>query len=111
MLTEAYFDWLPFVIAASTLVIVASIVMIIWDNLWFRKAAWVGFCLIGITVVVALLTIFPFDFSVFPSAKAVRIVPKAVRAFLIFQASFYGVMAVVLFWRLRKQMAGGGRGH
>ena len=109
MLTDAYFTWLPFPIAASIIVIVASIVMIINQNYWFRQAVWVGFCLIGIAVVVSLVTIFPFDFSVLPNATAVEVVPKAVTAFLILQATFYGIAAVVLFVRLRKHMAGGNR--
>ena len=41
MLSDDYFTWLPFVITASILVILASIVMIIWDSRWFRQAAWV----------------------------------------------------------------------
>jgi len=109
MLTDAYFTWLPFPIAASIIVIEASIVMIIYQNYWFRQAAWVGFCLIGIAVVVSLVTIFPFDFSVLPNATAVEVVPKAVTAFLILQATFYGIAAVFLFVRLRKHMVGGNR--
>jgi hypothetical protein len=104
MLTEDYFTWLPFVIVASTLVILGSSLMIIWDNILFRQAAWVGFCIIGITVVVSLIILFPFDFSVLPNTTAVRVVPKAVTAFLILQATFYAVAAVVLFLRLRKRM-------
>jgi hypothetical protein len=108
MLTDGYFTWLPFVIAASILVILASIVMIIWDSIWFRQAAWVGFCLIGITVVVSLLAIFPFDFSVIPNATAVEVVPKVVTVFLILQVTFYGVAAVVLFVRLKRSYGQGG---
>ncbi len=102
MLTDDYFTWLPFVITASILVILASIVMIIWDNRWFRQAAWVGFCLIGITVTVSLLFIFPFDFSVLPNATAVDVVPKVVTVVLSLWAVFYGIAALVLFVRLRR---------
>jgi hypothetical protein len=70
MLTNDYFTWLPFPITASILVIVASIVMIVYDSEWFRQAAWIAFCLIGIAVTVSLLFIFPFDFSVLPNATA-----------------------------------------
>jgi hypothetical protein len=109
MLTDAYFTWLPFPITASIIVTVASIVMIIYRNYWFRQAVWVGFCLIGIAVVVSLVTIFPFDFSVLPNATAVKVVPKALTVFLILQATFYGIAAVVLFVRLMKRMVGGNR--
>ena len=109
MLTDAYFTWLPFPITASIIVIVASIVMIINRSYWFRQAVWVGFCLIGIVVVVSLVTIFPFDFSVLPNATAVKVVPKTLTVFLILQATFYGIAAVVLLARLTKRMTGGNR--
>ena len=107
--TDAYFTWLPFPITASIIVIVASIVMIINRSYWFRQAVWAGFCLIGIVVVVSLVTIFPFDFSVLPNATAVKVVPKALTVLLILQATFYGIAAVVLLARLTKRMTGGNR--
>ena len=105
MLTDGYFTWLPFPIAASIIVIVASIVMIIYDRYWFRQAAWVAFCLIGITMVVSLVTMFPFDFTVIPGATAADVVLKVATVFLILMAVFYGISAVVLFVRLRKHLA------
>ena len=105
MLTDDYFTWLPFPITASIIVIVASIVMIIYNRYWFRQAAWILFCITGITVTVSLLTIFPFDFSVIPNAAAVDVVPTAVTVFLILWAVFYGICALVLFVRLRRHMA------
>jgi hypothetical protein len=56
-----------------------------------------------------LVTIFPFDFSVLPNATAVKVVPKALTVFLILQATFYGIAAVVLLARLTKRMTGGNR--
>lgn len=103
MLTDAYFSWLAFPITASIIVIVASLAMIVYRNYWFRKAVWVGFSLIGIAVVVSLLIMFPFDFSVLPNATAVEVVPKAVTVSLIVQATFYTVAAIVLFVRLVKE--------
>jgi hypothetical protein len=100
MLTDDYFSWLPFVIAASILVIVASLATIVYKRYWFRQAVWVLFCITGITVVVALLSIFPFDFSVLPNATAVDVVPKAVTIFLVLQATFYGIAALVLSVKL-----------
>jgi hypothetical protein len=109
MLTDDYFTWLPVVIAASILVIVASLVMIVYHSYWFRQAAWVVFSIIGITVTVSLVTIFPFDFSVIPNATAVDVVPRVVTVILILMAVFYGITALVLFVRLRKRMVGGSR--
>jgi hypothetical protein len=105
MLTDGYFTWLLFPITASIVVIVASFVMIIWDNYWFRQAAWILFCLMGIAVTVSLVSIFPFDFSVIPNATAAEVVPVVVRVFFILLAVFYGVCALVLFVQLRRYTA------
>jgi len=105
MLTDDYFSWLPFVIAASILVIVASLATIIYKRYWFRQAVWVLFCITGITVVLALLIIFPFDFGVLPNATAVDVVPKVVTVFLILQATFYGIAALVLSVKLVRSNA------
>jgi hypothetical protein len=105
MLTDDYFTWLPFPITASIIVIVASIVTIFHHRYWLRQAVWILFCIIGITVTVLLLAIFPFDFSVIPNAAAVDVVPTAVRVFLILWAVMYGVAALFLLRNLRRYAA------
>ncbi len=105
MLTDDYFTWLPFPITASILVIVATAVMIAYNRYWFRQAAWIMFCLIGIAVTVSLVSIFPFDFSVIPNATAVDVVPIVVRVFFILLAVFYGVTALVMSVQLRSYLA------
>ena len=105
MLTDDYFTWLPLVIVVSILVIVANIVMIIYDRYWLRQTAWIIFCLIGIVMTGSLVSIFPFDFSVIPNATAVDVVPIVVRAFFVLMAVFYGASALVLFVKLRKHIA------
>jgi len=106
LLTDDYFTWLPIVIVASILVIVASAVMIVYRGYWFRQVAWIGFCLIGITVTVSLLLIFPFDFSVLPNPTAADLVPKVLTIFLILWATFYAIVALVMFVRSRRQFTG-----
>jgi len=105
ILTDDYFTWLPFPTTASIVVIVATIVMIIFDNYWFRQIAWIAFSIIGMVVVVSLISIFPFDFGVIPNATAVDVVPKVVRAFFILMAVFYGVSALFLSIKLRSNVA------
>jgi hypothetical protein len=105
MLTDSYSTWLPFPITASIVVIVASVIMIVYNRYWFRQGAWVLFCLLGIAVTVSLVSIFPFDFSVIPHATAVDVVPIVVKAFFIAMAVFYGVCALLLFRGLRRHMA------
>jgi hypothetical protein len=105
LLTDDYFTWLPFPIVASILVIVASIVMIVYTGRRFRQGATLSFNLLGIMVVVALLVIFPLDFSVIPNATAAKVVPIAVRVFFVLLAVFYAVTAVVMVVRSRRQTA------
>ena len=103
LLTDDYFTWLPFPTTGSILVIGASVVMIIWNNYWFRQISWIGFSLIGITMVVSLLSIFPFDFSVIPNATAVDAVPKWVTGILVFMAVFYAISVLVMVINLIKK--------
>jgi hypothetical protein len=105
MLTEDYFIWLPIPITASILVIVANIVMIIYDRYWFRQTAWIIFSIFGIAINVSLVSIFPFDFSVIPNATAADAVPIWVRVFLILMVVFYGISALVLFVKFRRYKA------
>jgi hypothetical protein len=100
VLTDDYFTWLPFPVTASIVVIVANAIMIVFNRSWFRQAAWVVFCLIGITMVVSLLSIFPFDFSVIPDATVAMTAPKWVTVSLILMAVFYGISALVLSAKL-----------
>ena len=101
VLTDDYFTWLPIPITASILVIVASIAMIIYNEYRFRTTIQIIFNIIGITVAVSLVSIFPFNFSLIPNATAVDVVPKVVRAFFILLAVFYGVTALVMFVKLK----------
>ena len=105
MLTEDYFMWLPFPITASILVIVANIVMIIYDRYRFRQTAWIIFSLFGIIINIALVSIFPFDFSVIPNATAVDVVPICVTVALILMVVFYGISALVMSVKLRRYAA------
>jgi hypothetical protein len=105
LLTDDYFDWLPFPTLGSILVIVASCIMIIHHNYWFRRIASILFNFIGITIVVSLLVTFPFDFSVIPNATAADVVPKLVTGLLIFMAVFYGITAIVMIARSRSYAA------
>ena len=94
MLTDDYFIWLPIMITASILVIVASTAMIIYDKYRFRMTIQIIFCIIGIVVTISLVSIFPFDFNVIPNATAARVVPKLARVFFILMAVFYGGTAL-----------------
>ena len=74
--------------------------MIIYDRYWFREIIQIILTAIGVVVVVNLISIFPFDFSVIPNATAVDIVPVAVTIVLIITAVALGVGALVQFIKL-----------
>jgi uncharacterized protein YacL len=105
VLTDDYFTWLLFPTIASIIVIVASIAMIIYDNYRFQRATEIMFNIIGITVALSIVAIFPFDFSVIPNATAVDVVPIAVTVFFILLAVFYGVTALIMFVKLKRHPA------
>ena len=106
MLTDDYFTWLPIAITASIIAIVAFTIMIFYDNYRFNMTAHIIIFIIGITVAVSLVSIFPFDFSVIPNATAVEVVPVWVRVVFIFMAVFYGTTVLVLSVKLRRSLAG-----
>ena len=105
MLTDEYFIWLPIAITASVIAIVAHIVFIIYDNHRFRLTTEIILYILGVTVAVSLVSIFPFDFNVIPNATAVDVVPIVVRVFFILLAVFYGIVALVQSIKLRRYIA------
>ncbi len=66
ILTEAFAQWLPIVSTALVAAIIGNILMIIYDGYYFRLIVRVVLNLFSLTAVISLLTIFPFDFTVFP---------------------------------------------
>lgn len=108
LLTDSYFAWLPIPIAASIIVIALSAVMLVYNRYWFNQACWILFCLCGIAVAVALVIIFPFDFSAIPGATAPNTVPKVLRGLLISMAVFYAVTAAAMSVHLRRHIASQG---
>jgi hypothetical protein len=100
MLTGDYLTWLPVFAAALIICIVANIFLIVYDRYWLREAVQIILEIIGIVVVVDLVSVFPFDFSVIPDATASGVMPVAVTVVLIFAAVAFGVSALVRFIKL-----------
>ena len=104
MLTDDYFVWLPIPVTASVLAIIAYTIKIFYRNYWYQNTVDIVFISIGIGITTSLVSIFPFDFSVIPNDTAVKIVPIAVRIFLIVWTVMYGIVIVVRLLKLRKEM-------
>jgi hypothetical protein len=105
LLTNGYFAWLPILVTALLLSIAAYIVLIIYDKYWLRETVRIILDIIGVVVVVNLLTIFPFNFSVIPDNTAVYVVPIAVTIVLVLIAVGLGVAALVHFIKLMVNLA------
>ena len=103
MLTDDYFIWLPIFITVTILSIAAYFILIIYDKYWFREIVQIFIGIFGIVSAVALVSIFPFDFSVIPNATAVEYVPVGVQVVLILTAVGLGIGALVRFIKLLDQ--------
>jgi len=66
LLTEAFSQWLPIVSTALVAAMIGNILLIIYDGYFFRRIIRIVLNLFGLSAVISLLTIFPFDFTVFP---------------------------------------------
>lgn len=100
LLTNDYFTFLPIVITALVITIVAYIVLIIYDRYWLRETIQIALAAIGVAVIANLLGMFPFDFSVIPNLTVADIMPVAVTIVLVLIAVGLGVGALVRFIKL-----------
>ena len=66
LLTANFSQWLPIVTTALAASIVGNILLIIYDGYFFRQIVRIVLNLFGLAAIISLLTIFPFDFTVFP---------------------------------------------
>jgi hypothetical protein len=79
--------------------------MIIFRNDTFRTLAQVLFNIIGITIGMSLLIIWPFDFSVIPNETTADLVPKVVTGSFVLLAIFYAVTALIMLLRMGRSTA------
>jgi uncharacterized membrane protein len=100
LLTPDFLLWMPILITSLSICIVANIILIVYDRYWFREAVQILLEIIGMAVVIYLVTIFPFDFSVVPNAVAADILPPLTKGVLIFVAVAFGVSALVRFIKM-----------
>jgi len=66
LLTANFSQWLPIVTAALIASVIGNILLIIYDGYFFRQIVRIVLNLFGLAAIISLLTIFPFDFTVFP---------------------------------------------
>ena len=99
--------WLPVVNTALGVSILGHLILIIFDNYYLRRGVLFVIDVLGLTAVVTLLTIFPFDFSVIPNDAAGVATEVGVRVVLVCIAVGIGISLIV---RLIKTLVDIGRG-
>lgn len=100
LLTADYFTFLPILVAAFLITIVAYIVLITYDPYWLRETLQIALAVIGIVVITNLMLIFPFDFSVIPDNYVANIMPGVATAIFVLIAVGLGVGALVRLIKL-----------
>ena len=100
ILTPDFLLWLPILITSLSICIAANVILIFYDRYWFREAVQILLELIGLAVVIYLVIIFPFNFSVIPNAVAAEILPTVAKAVLIFVSVALGISAVIRFVKM-----------
>jgi uncharacterized membrane protein len=68
LVTSNFNLWLPIITATLILVIIGHTIMIIFDKYWLRQIIKIVLNIFTLASIISLLSIFPFDFSVLPSA-------------------------------------------
>jgi uncharacterized membrane protein len=87
--------WLPILTLTLALTIIVHIILIIYDKYILRELATMSLDVFGLATIIALLSIFPFDFSVIPDAAAADITGVAVTVALVLVAVGIGVSILV----------------
>jgi uncharacterized membrane protein len=100
ILTGDFNLWLPFLTTALVLSIIGHIILIIFDKYLLRETTLIVLNLFGIAVVSALLSIFPFDFSLIPNTTVANSLPAIATIVLICIAVGLGIASLVRFIRL-----------
>jgi len=92
--------WLPILITALSLTILGHIILIIFDRYTLREIVLIILDALGLAVVLTLLSVFPFDFSVIPNATAADATYSGVKILLILISIGIGIGILVRLIKL-----------
>lgn len=106
-LTADFNAWLPILNATLVFTILGHIVVVIYDKYILRETVLIILNLFGLVTVVALLSIFPFNFSAIPSPPLAEVLPIIVTLILIIITVGLGIGTLV---RIIKMIANIARG-
>ena len=100
ILTGDFNAWLPILTIVLIITIAAHIILIIFDRYLLREATLIVLNILSFGVVIALLVINPFDFSLIPSAAWADALPVIITVVLIVSAVGLGIGTLVSFIKL-----------
>lgn len=100
ILTSDFNLWLPILTITLVLSIIGHIILITLDKYLLREIIIIVLNCFGIAVVLTLLNLFPFDFSVIPNANIVAYAELGVRIALIAITVGLGIGTLVRFIKL-----------
>ena len=92
--------WLPILTTALSLTILGHIILIIFNSYTLREIVLIILDALGLAVVLTLLSVFPFDFSVIPNATAADAAYSVVKILLILISIGIGIGIIVRFIKL-----------
>ena len=98
--TEDINLWLPVLTTALILTILGHIILIIFDSYTLREIVLIILDALGLTVVLTLLSVFPFDFSVIPNTTAADVAYSGVKILLILNSIGIGIGILVRLIKL-----------
>jgi uncharacterized membrane protein len=87
--------WLPYLNAALVIGVIGQLFLMFVDNTLARRSARIVMNALGFIAVIALLVIYPFDFSVIPDTTTAFWTPIGVTAILVFIAVVIGITLIV----------------
>jgi len=111
ILTEDFNAWLPIVTATLICYIIGHIILVVFDRYILREATLIVLNLFGIATVVALFSIFPFDFSTIPNSAIADSFPIIATIALIGLVVGLGIGTLAKFIKFIISVAVGSRSY
>ncbi len=99
LITPAFTKWLWIHNPMLILLLIRHSISLAFERYVFRESILVFLALLGVASTATLLSLFPFDFSILPSANAIKWSELGLRIALILTIVVYTVEALVRVYR------------
>lgn len=99
-LNEDFSRWLPIITVTLAVSLIGNIFLIFYDKYLFRQVTRLVLDLFGLASTIALVTIFPFDFSVFPNNDLTGLLNPIVITVLVLISVGLGIGIFIRFIKM-----------